>query len=232
VRQVPRRLLPAVLALPAARARAEVAAPALAAAGWRGIAVPNRDAARFTLGAEGVIAVAAQDAVGFLLRPIAPGEVPPGRALLRWDWRVLAAPPPSDALRIGADDRPAGLHLLFAGAGRGGGLGAVLRRGLRRGMMGEAFGGRVLSYVWGGRAAAGSVLPNPHLEPDGVLLVRRGAEAPLGSWFEERVDFAADYRAAFGAAAPPPTHLALSADTDDQGGRALAEWRAPGFVRG
>ncbi len=205
-------------------------APALEAAGWQVIEVPGRAAARFALRQDGVIGITAESAVGFLLRPIAGGEVPPGAYRLAWRWRVLQAPPASDASSIGADDRPASVHLLFAGSGNGGGFGAMLRRGLRRGLLGSAFSGRALSYVWGGRQAAGSVMINPHLAPDGLLLVRRGPEAPLGVWFHERVDPAADYRAAFGEAAPPPTHLALSADTDDLGGRAEVELLPPGLA--
>jgi hypothetical protein len=206
--------------------------PATDPAGWQRLDVPGRAPARFCLLPDGVVTIDAERAVGFLLRPIAPGEVPSRAYRMVWRWRVLIAPPASDATAIGADDRPASLHLLFAGAGSGGGLGAVLRRGLRRSLLGSAFSGRALSYVWGGRAPAGTVMPNPHLAPDGILLVRRGPEAPLGVWFDEQVDPAADYRAAFGEAAPMPTHLALSADTDDLGGRAAVELLPPRFVAG
>ncbi len=221
----------AALAMPRP-VHADTTDPARDPAGWQRLDVPGRAPVRFCLLSDGVVTIDAERAVGFLLRPIAPGEVPSPGYRMVWRWCVMATPPASDATAIGADDRPASVHLLFAGAGSGGGLGAVLRRGLRRGLLGSAFSGRALSYVWGGRAPAGTVMPNPHLAPDGILLVRKGPDAPLGTWCDERVDPASDYRAAFGDAAPPPTHLALSADTDDLGGRAAVALLPPRFVAG
>ena len=61
-------------------------------------------------------------------------------------------------------------------------------------------------------------------------MVLRAAEAPLGRWLTETVDPAADYRQAFGREAPAPTHIALSADTEDSGGCALAQVDMPRFV--
>lgn len=229
---IPRRALPLILTvLPALAARPAAGADAsLTADGWRRLDVPGRAAARFIGRPPGTVVVTAEGAVGFLLRPTGPDEIPGGGYRLAWRWRVLAAPAPSDAATIGTDDRPASVHLLFAGAARGGGIGAVLRRRLRAGLLGAAFSGRVLTYVWGGRAPPGTVAANPHIAPDGVLIVLRGPEAPFGSWHDERVDPAADYRAAFGEAAPLPTHLALSADTDDLGGLAVVEIQAPRFL--
>jgi hypothetical protein len=228
----PRRALPLILmVLPSLAARPAAGADALLMSeGWSCLDVPGRSAARFVRRPQGTVVMTAESAVGFLLRSIRPDEVPGDGYRLAWRWRVLAAPAPSDAATIGADDRPAGVHVLFAGAGRGGGIGAMLRRGLRAGLLGGAFSGRVLTYVWGGRAPPGTVTANPHIAPDGVLIVLRGPEAPFGPWHDERVDPAADYRAAFGEAPPPPTHLALSADTDDLGGVAVVEVQAPHFL--
>lgn len=228
----PRRALPLILmALPSLAARPAAGADAsLMAEGWRCLDVPGRAAARFVGRPDGTVVMTAESAVGFLLRSTRPDEAPRDGYSLAWRWRVLAAPAPSDAATIGADDRPSSVHVLYAGAARGGGFGAVLRRGLRAGLLASAFSGRVLTYVWGGRAPPGTVTANPHIAPDGVLIVLRGPEAPFGRWHDERVDPAADYRAAFGEVAPLPTHLALSADTDDLGGVAMAEVQAPRFL--
>lgn len=208
-----------LLALPASTARAEALDPRLVAAGWRFRGVPRRAAARFGLGPEGEITVLAENAVGFLARDFAP---PPGP--LTWRWRVDAAPPPSDPGQKGRDDRPLAVHVLFADQAPG--PFAAMRRWMAGALLPEGFTGRVLTYLWGG-APAGTRLPNPYAPRDGALICLRGPEAPLGTWIAERVDPVADFRAAFGADAPPVTHLALSADTDDQGGTARARIHPP-----
>jgi hypothetical protein len=211
VRPARRALL---LALPAGAARAESLDPRLAAQGWRLRAVPGRAPALFEAGEGGEVRVRAERAVGFLARAF---EAPPGP--LAWRWRVDAAPPPTDLGRRGGDDRPLALHLLFADPASG--PMAALRRAMRGALLPEGAAGKALTYVWGG-ALPGGPFPNPYAPREGALVVLRGAEAPLGTWFEERVDVARDFARAFGGEAPPLTHIAISADTDDAGGVALA----------
>lgn len=201
-----RRRAMLLLAVPGV-AHAQTLDPALVAAGWR-LEVPRGKApARFTSDGSGAVAITAEGAVGFLIRPLEPGS---GR--LGWRWRLDATPALHGSEARGSD-RPVAVHVLFAGAG--GGLWRALR-----GAMGPAeLSGRALTYVWSG-SPAGAFFPNPYGPRDGWLRVLRGAEAPLGRWLDEAVDVAADYRAAFGGEAPAPTHVALSADTDDRGGLA------------
>jgi hypothetical protein len=203
------------LALPLA-ARAQALDPGLAEAGWRLQPVRGRAVAQFALEEAGVVRITAQDSVGFLLRPF-PGQ--PGR--LGWRWRVESAAAPSDASARGADDRSAALHVLFAATG-------VLSF-MRRGLTPEGMAGRGLTYCWGG-GPPGLRLPNPYAPRDGALIILRGAEAPLATWLEEGVDVAADYAAAFRETPPAVTHLALSADTDDLGGRAVVRITPPRWL--
>ncbi|WP_431302410.1 DUF3047 domain-containing protein [Sediminicoccus sp. BL-A-41-H5] len=201
----------ATLALPLAAplaARAEALDPRLAEAGWRLQGVRGRAVAQFAWDEAGFVRITARDSVGFLLRPF------PGPAeRLGWRWRVDSAAPPSDAALRGADDRSAAVHVLFAAEGP--------LSFMRRSLTPEGMAGRGLTYCWGG-GAPGRRLPNPYAPRDGAVIILRGTEAPLATWLEEVVDVAADYRLAFGEAAPAVTHLALSADTDDRGGLAVA----------
>lgn len=210
----------AALALPLAAplagpvpAWAEALDPRLAEAGWRLQPVRGRRVAHFAWDEDGFVRITARDAVGFLLRPF-PGA--PGR--LGWRWRVDHAAPPSDAGARGADDRSAAVHVLFAAEGP--------FSFMRRSLTPEGMAGRGLTYCWGG-GAPGRRLPNPYAPRDGAVIILRGTEAPLATWLEEVVDVAADYRLAFGEAAPAVTHLALSADTDDRGGLAVAQIMPP-----
>jgi hypothetical protein len=202
---------------------------ALARDGWHLEAVAGRPVARFSAEPDGTIAISADHAVGFLARGLSVDErASPGRPLA-WRWRVDAAPPASDLSRAEGDDRPLAVHVIFP-APRGEGLFATLRRQLTAAIAGPLFSGRVLTYVWGGVAAAGTVLPNAYLPDDGRLIVRRGPEAPLGTWLAEAVDVDADYRATFGfPPSEPPTAIAISSDTDDRGGVARAQIVPPRF---
>jgi hypothetical protein len=203
----------AVLLAPALPARAATLDPRLAQLGWRLQPVAGRAVAEFRASAGGEITVRAEGAVGFLVRALA---APAPR--VAWRWRVDAAPPPTDVTRRGGDDRPLALHLLFADAAPG--PMAALRRAMRGALMPEGFSGRALTYVWGGLAPGGP-WPNPYAPRDGALIVLRGPAAPLGTWFEEAVDAVADHARAFGEPGAPPSHVCVSADTDDAGGLAL-----------
>jgi hypothetical protein len=211
----------------AARAPAEHAEPApaadqvvdprLAASGWQVLRVGSGPPTRFRLEPGGAIAVAADGGAAFLWRPLATGEA---GTEVSWRWQVAFAPPPSDPARVGHDDRPLAVHVLFAGA-PGTGVFDGIRRAVRRQLLGAPFAGRLITYMWGGTAPAGTRLPNPYLPSDGSIVVLRDGSAPLGTWMREHVDLAADYAAAFGSAAPAATHIAISADADDLGGQSL-----------
>ncbi|SEA81147.1 DUF3047 domain-containing protein [Rubrimonas cliftonensis] len=192
-------------------AAAALAAPALRAEGaWRFLAPPWARAARLAAaGAE--IELEADGAVGFLWRPAAarPGD------MLRWRWRVDAAPPPTDPAARDADDRPAAVHL-WLDAGRGPTLFGRLAEALGQPRVTHA-----LTWQWGGTRPAGTRLANPYHAPSAILVLR-GAGEPLGVWREEARDVEADLRAALGVGAASVAALAISADTDDAGGLARA----------
>ena len=80
---------------------------------------------------------------------------------------------------------------------------------------------RCLTYVWGGQTGGGKMFPNPYMQDRGVVIVLRGAETPTGEWFNEKIDCARDFRAAFGTSAPKPTFLAVSGDSDATRTRAV-----------
>ena len=91
--------------------------------------------------------------------------------------------------------------------------------------LGNVFGypaiGRVMTYVWGGTKERGTAFAHPHFD-EGRLTVLRGPEAATGTWYEENIDIAADYRQAFGEDPQDRLYLAVSADSDDRGGMSSA----------
>jgi hypothetical protein len=218
----------ALLILTAAVASASALDPALERDGWFLETVAGAAPARFARAEDGAIAVAADNAVGFLVRRLPPQTAAP---LLSWRWRVDRMPPPSDLRQAGGDDRPLAVHVVFPPLDDGGLVEAIVR-GVRRAVGGALLSGRVITYVWGGTEARGARFRSPYLPQDAGIVVLRGVEAPLGEWFDESVDVAADFRAAFGAAAPAPRFLVVSSDTDDRGGGARGMVDRLGFASG
>lgn len=217
-----RSILPFVVILPLLAMGPVQAAPLptgtdLEADGWQVVRFPGIAPSEFIgKGTDGVELIA-KDSSALLLRPIEEDGSPVAR--LRWRWRVDTVAHESDLATKGADDRPLALHVWFPPSEEGRGIWDRFVDGVKTKILGVELSGRVLTYVWGGRQARGSKFVNPHTGPDGMMIILRGGASETGIWFEEEVDIAADYAMAFGGPAPRPSYIALSADSDDLGGR-------------
>jgi hypothetical protein len=185
---------------------------------WTRQDTPSKKPATLSIKDDGVISIEASDAVSFFYRPFPKGDA---RHRLSWRWRVDAMPPAAPLDIKGADDRPLAVHVVYPAPADGGFLDS-LSRGLRGVIAGPLFRGRMITYVFGGKHPAGTLLRNPFLPRDAVLIVLRDGTTPTGEWFNERVDPSADYARAFGGVAPEPILLSISSDTDDRGGTARA----------
>ena len=199
-------------ALPAGAQAAGVQAKENLFADWSLLTLPDKTPAAFTALGEDGLRIEADQAVAFLYKEIAAEQ----NKRLAWRWRVDKAIAPAPLERVGQDDRPLAIHVWFPPP-------AEERSFFDR--LGSLFGypsiGRVMTYVWGGTQARGTVLAHPHFE-EGQMIVLRGPEARTETWYEETIDIAADYRRAFGEAAPERLYIAISADTDDRGGSSSA----------
>ncbi|MDJ0949839.1 MAG: DUF3047 domain-containing protein [Alphaproteobacteria bacterium] len=188
----------------------------LAASGWRPLEFPGFKATEFHCPEDGVIEVVARDSSSMLYRQVP--EAQQRKRHLVWRWRVDTAPPATDLTRRGRDDRPLALHVAFAEEDGRGGLFGALTRDLIDAMTGAPAHGKVLTYVWGGTQRPGDRFANPHLDGNGVMIVLRDGATPQGEWFKERIDLAADFERAFGRPPPSVAFIAVSGDSDDEGG--------------
>ncbi|MCP5366896.1 MAG: DUF3047 domain-containing protein [Hyphomicrobiales bacterium] len=224
-RAVPAALWAALCAALAAGAALAAAPPAA----WMELALPAKARNVFTHPEPGMVRVASDHSVSFLYRPVTEAER--GGRALAWRWRVNRAPAPTDLTMAGMDDRPLAVHVWFGDAAAPLPLGTALARLL--GLAPEFPRGRLITYVWGGIQDRGTAFANPYPSTDGAVIVLRcGTTTDTGRWFDERVDLAADFRRVFGAEMPPPTHLAISADTDDKGGASLGSVAGLAFQAG
>ena len=203
----------------AVRLESETAVPAeLSREGWKLLSVPGKAPADFARQSPDAIRVVAENAVAFLVRPLA--ENTGGKRRLTWRWRVEDAVARTDLSKIGEDDRSLAVHLIFPIESDTLSFWERLDLGLTR-MAAPQLAGKVLTYVWGGTQARGASLPNPHLEAHGTIIVLRSGDAATGRWFMEEVDFVADFRKAFGYDPPAPAFMAISSDSDDTAGSSL-----------
>jgi hypothetical protein len=186
--------------------------------GWKLLSVPGKTPACFARQGLGGIRLSAENGVAFLYRRV-PGDVG-AKHRLAWRWRVDQPVPVTDLSKIGRDDRSLAVHLVFPMKSDDLPLWERISRAVTR-IAAPPLAGKVLTYVWGGIQTRGERLANPHLGAHGRLIVLRSGDQPTGRWFMEEIDFAADFRKAFGYSPPPPIFLAISTDSDDTAGRSL-----------
>lgn len=175
---------------------------------------------RWRDGDEGLV-VETEASVSMLGRPVRADLA--RTPLLRWRWRVDTDTPATDLTRKGGDDRAIALYLGFPWIPEQASFKERLTRPLVELAKGADAPGRVISYVWGGDRARGSLMRSPYMGDSGALIVLRPAGTPLNVWQSEEIDIAADYRRAFGAEPPATvTLIGLAADSDDTGSRSRA----------
>lgn len=194
---------------------------------WEETRFNDIPATEYLVRADGTILIIANESSSLIHRKLTPKERE--GTSLSWEWRVKDPVPPTDLTRKGRDDRAVAVHVWFRD--KTGGVFSGLKRSLAK-LSGRSLPGKAISYTWGGDAEPGSVLENPFMKGDGVIIVLRRADAPTGEWFRERVDFMADFEAAFGFRPDPPNGIAISGDSDDTGAMSRATVRDLDFMPG
>ena len=199
--------------LPAAPAGAEVAA-ALGERGWEEIVFEDYTPNRW-LAIPGGVRVLSEGSVSIVFRPLA-AELA-ATPVLRWRWRSEMAPLPADLTQSEGEDRALALYVGFPYQPERAGFWEQLKRLAVVAVQGEDAPGRLLTYVWGGDRPRGTLLRREETGAVDAITILRTPDDPVGVWLEERVDVAADFRAAFGWEAPDPTHIGIVSDSDDSG---------------
>jgi hypothetical protein len=120
--------------------------------------------------------------------------------ILRWRWKVIAAPAGGDARRRETADQAAQLYVTWPRPP------ALLRS-------------RIIGYAWDTTAPAGSSFRSQKTGTVTYMILRSGS-AEVGRWVEERRDVRADFRAIYGEDPPDPGAITLSIDSNDTHSRA------------
>ncbi|UCE30084.1 MAG: DUF3047 domain-containing protein [Burkholderiales bacterium] len=146
---------------------------------------------------------------------------PPAAPVLSWTWRVDRPAAGVDLRERAADDTAIKVCAFYDPPQHSIPWFERLLLQAARAATGRDLPGATVCYVWDQTIRAGSILANVYTSRM-RWIVLRSADTPLGSWVRERRDLAEDYRAAFEAPMPPLVGIAVGADTDNTGARALA----------
>ena len=146
--------------------------------------------------------------VSIIWRPLEPSL---GNAYqAAWQWQVAEGVGATDLTRKGGDDRNLAIYFVFVDEET---AQSRSRNSVRRILRNSST--RALVYVWGGAHKKGALLPSPYSNKLRTKIQR----TPGTGSFSEQVDLAADYRRAFGADPGVLIGVAITADSDDTGGK-------------
>jgi hypothetical protein len=132
---------------------------------------------------------------------------------LAWRWKVDRVLDAADLSRKDGDDYAARVYVTFNVPDEALSLAQRARMAIARLLYGAAVPAAALCYVWDNRNPVGTTAWNAYTSQVRMIVLRSGPRE-AGQWVSESRDVAADYREAFGQAAPPISGVALSADTD------------------
>jgi hypothetical protein len=136
--------------------------------------------------------------------------------VIRWRWKVESLVAKADLRTRAGDDYPARLYVTFAYDRRLVGLLERAKFEAAKLIYGEYPPIAALSYVWDGKAPAGTNVPNAYTARARMIVVESGPDR-VGEWVSEERNIPDDYRRAFGSEPPPVSGIAIMTDTDDTG---------------
>ncbi len=197
--------------------------------GWEELSFGRKPGNRYTTTPAGEIEVESETSVSMLYTALPSLDLQATPALA-WRWRLDQTFPATDLNTGGGDDRPLVIFVAFPYDPAVASTWERVVRPIVELVKGRDAPGRAIAYIWGGSAPRGSWVDSPHMRTAGGMVVLRSGDSPTGQWFDERVDLAADYQAFFGALAPPPSHIAIGADTDDTGSHSRGQVAELRFV--
>ena len=145
----------------------------------------------------------------------------PAATTLSWRWKVDHSVAKADMSKKSGDDFAARVYVFFdVPRSRLSWLQRVKLSVASR-SLGHAIPTAALCYVWDNRHPVGTIAPNAYTDLVRTIVLQSG-NAHAGTWQPQQRDLAADFRAAFGRAAPRVTGIALASDTDNTQGHVKA----------
>ena len=189
--------------------------------GWKAYAMSRHDApAHMAIvrdGNDDVFSIDANHAAGAIVHTL---DVP-AETTLSWRWKVDHSVVKGDLSKKSGDDFAARVYVFFDVPASQLSWIQRLKLSVASERLGHPIPTAVLCYVWDNSHPVGTIAPNAFTNLVRTIVLRSG-NAEAGTWQPQQRNLAADFRAAFGRAAPRVTGIALASDTDNTGGHVKA----------
>lgn len=141
--------------------------------------------------------------------------------ILVWRWKIANLLKRGDITSKEGDDYPARLYITFRYDPEKAGIGMRMQYGMAKSLYGEYPPHAGINYVWDGKAALGTMVPNAYTDRAMMFVVESGAKR-VGEWVEVERNVYEDYKRAFKEEPPPVLGIAVMTDTDQTGEMATA----------
>ena len=143
---------------------------------------------------------------------IDPREYP----IIKWRWKTTGIYDKGDATRKDGDDYSARLYIIFEYQPEELSIWERLQYQAARLLYGEYPPTAAINYIWGNRAAIGSMIPNAYSNRSMMFVLESGPKR-LNMWIEEQRNVYEDFRQAFQREPPDITAVAIVNDSDNTG---------------
>lgn len=197
---------------------------------WRVLSIPGITPARFSLNEDAgqrILEVKADKAAATLAAAasVDPATLP----RFNWRWQVSRVVEKADLSQKPGDDFAARAYVFFDVPLNDVPFFDRMKILFARTFYKAEVPTAALCYVWDNRHAPDTRVWSPYTSRVRVIVLQSG-NARAGQWVSESRDVAADFREAFGMAAPRITGIALGADTDQTGESVTARFAEPRFL--
>ena len=191
--------------------------------GWKAHAMSRHHAAaRMAIardGSDDVFTIDADHASGAIAHVLSV----PAATSLSWRWKVNHSVANADLSQKSGDDFAARVYVFFDVPRARLSWLQRMKLDLASRSVGHAMPTATLCYVWDNRHPVGTIAPSAYSDLVRMIVLQSG-NTHAGAWQLQRRDLAADFRAAFGRAAPRVTGVALATDTDNTGAHVEARF--------
>lgn len=150
--------------------------------------------------------------------------------VLCWRWLVQGVVAKADIRKKSGNDFAARVYVAFDMPDSALSVGAKMKLGMARRVLGMPVPDAAVTYVWDNRGAVGTAIKSPYTDRQQLIVAQSGNDR-AGEWVSERVDVAADFARAFGGKPGRPIELAIAADGDNTKSVGRAAFSDIHFVR-
>ncbi len=141
--------------------------------------------------------------------------------IVHWQWKAANVIGKGDVSRKKGDDSPARLFVIFSGNDNQAGLPDRARNKVQPSLFNGYRPLRAITYIWGNKAVAGTMVPNLFSDRVVMFVVRSGS-TNLNTWLGERRNVYEDYKKAFDKEPPMISGIAIMTDSDNTAQSATA----------